>query len=287
MTARWVGLALLALVGLSVAALVVGAWRWRAATTRAIARLDAAAAPGATPSRYEPGMLAGLPAPVARYFRAVLRDGQPIPTRWRITQRGSFRMGEADDSWRPFTAVQDFRAMPPGMVWDATIRMAPGMDVAVRDAWVGGHGAMRGELLRLFPVVDARPDPALDAAALQRYLAEAVWCPTALLPVNGVRWAAIDDSTARATLTDAGVAVSLDFTFGPDGAIVRSHTGARARATARGYQPTPWGGDYADYGDELGMRVPRTAEVAWMLPAGRLPYWIGRLSRFEDLGGRR
>ena len=173
--------------------------------------------------------------------------------------------------------------MPPGMVWDAAIRAAPGCDVWVRDAYVDGLGAMRGVVLGLVPVVDARPDPALDAGALQRYLAEAVWCPTALLPVNGVRWSALDDSTARATITDAGVTVALDFRFGTDGTIVRSHTGARARATAHGYLPTPWGGSYTDYGEELGMRVPHTDEVAWTLPGGPLPYWTGRLVRFEDL----
>ena len=34
-----------------------------------------------------------------------------------------------------------------------------------------------------------------------RYLAEAVWMPSALLPSNGVAWEAVDDLHARASLT--------------------------------------------------------------------------------------
>jgi hypothetical protein len=47
-----------------------------------------------------------------------------------------------------------------------------------------------------------------------RYLAEAVWLPTALLPVNGVRWSPIDENRALATLQgDDDVSVSLEFRF--------------------------------------------------------------------------
>ncbi len=279
---RPAGIVLLLLVIGMPATLGIAAWRWRAETARVVATLDRAPATAAA-SRYRHAMTDGLPAPVVRYFEAVLREGQPVVTRWRVEQSGSFRTGAGAGSWRPFEAVQHFRALPPGMVWDARIRMGPGLEVVVRDAWSGGHGAMRGRLLALLPLVDAPPGPALDSATLQRYLAEAVWCPTALLPVNGVRWSALDDSTARATITDAGVSATLDFRFGADSLIVSSRTDARPRAVGRGYEPTPWGGVYADVQLTLGMRAPRTSEVAWTIAGRREPYWIGRLTRFEDL----
>jgi hypothetical protein len=43
-----------------------------------------------------------------------------------------------------------------------------------------------------------------------RFLAEAPWYPTTLLPGQGVRWKAIDDSTASATIQDGDTRVTLD-----------------------------------------------------------------------------
>jgi len=55
-----------------------GASRWNASTRALTARLAAASQPIA-PARYDAAReLDGLPAPVRRFFRAVLKDGQPI-----------------------------------------------------------------------------------------------------------------------------------------------------------------------------------------------------------------
>jgi hypothetical protein len=62
------------------------------------------------------------------------------------------------------------------------------MKVRVRDTYVTGQGSMQGKILSLVPVFDERGQAELNTGALQRYLAEAVWCPTALLPGEGVKW---------------------------------------------------------------------------------------------------
>jgi hypothetical protein len=78
-----------------------------------------------------------------RYFRTVLRDGQPIIQRARIAWVGEFNMGkQGADKWVPFTAVQEFLPGAPGMVWDARMAMAPGVAVRVRDSFVDGAGSM-------------------------------------------------------------------------------------------------------------------------------------------------
>jgi hypothetical protein len=95
--------------------------------------------------------------------------------------------------------------------------MAPGLSVMVRDGFVDGTGTMVASVMGLFNVVSAEGTPELAAGALHRYLAEAAWCPTSLLPSQGVKWNSIDDSTACATLSAAGTTVSLDFRFSDDG----------------------------------------------------------------------
>ncbi|HEX5819250.1 MAG TPA: DUF6544 family protein [Gemmatimonadales bacterium] len=263
---------LLALVGV----VVVAGARWRSRTAGLVGRLQAASA-GVAPAVYSSRELDGLPAPVARYFRTVLRDGQPIPRRARIEQHGTFAVKATPDGWRPFTAVQQFTAHPAGFVWDARIRMAPGLDFLVRDAFVNGRGSMYGTILGLIPVVDVHDTPDIAAGALVRFLAEAVWLPTALLPSQGVRWAPIDSTSARATLTSGGTTVSLDFHFGADGLVERIYAPARGRDVAGTSVPTPWEGRWLAYAERGGVLVPVRGEVAWILPAGPLPYWRGEI----------
>jgi hypothetical protein len=54
---------------------------------------------------------------------------------------------------------------------------------------------------------------------LARCLGEAIWFPTALLPGPDVRWEAVDDGTAQATVVDGPVSASAEFRFAPSGKI--------------------------------------------------------------------
>lgn len=135
-----------------------------------------------------------LPTPVTRYFRATLKEEQPI-IRWaRIQQVEKFRAPGKVSAWSPFEATQHFLAKQPGFVWDADLRMNGLARVRVRDAYIKGLGSMQAKIFALVPVVDAHGEEKLNTGALQRYLAEAVWFPTALLPSAGVQWLGIDNN---------------------------------------------------------------------------------------------
>jgi hypothetical protein len=67
--------------------------------------------------------------------------------------------------------------------------------------------------LSAFTVSQDGGTPEMNAGSLHRYLAEAVWYPTALLPGPNLNWTAIDSSKALATLTDHGIMVALEFRF--------------------------------------------------------------------------
>jgi hypothetical protein len=280
---RWTRVAAAAGGGMVVSAataVAVGSGLWQRAAERAAARLGAGRTVPAVETVSAEEMRA-LPEPVARYFAQVLAPGQPPIRAARVEQAGEFRTGGADAGWSPFTAVQHFSVAPPGFVWNAEIRMAPFLSVRVRDGYVGGTGEMRVRLAALLPLVDRSGGPGLNAGALQRWLAEAVWFPTALLPGRGVTWQPVDDSVARATVTDGGTRVSLDFTFSPEGEIVRAYTPARFRDVGGTDVPTPWACSYRDYRWVDGVRIPGAGEVEWILPEGRLAYWRGRVVGVE------
>jgi len=266
-------------VGLGTAAWF-GSARWNHRSSQLVEKFTGAI-PRVEAETVDFGELERLPAPVSRYFRRVLKEGQPIIRSVRVTQRGGFRVRKANDGWNTFEATQHFSAGPPGFVWDAVIHMAPLMSVRVRDAYVGGRGSMQGKLLALVPVVDAHAGKELDAGTLQRYLAEAVWFPTALLPRAGVKWSAMDGDRASATLTDSGTTVSLEFRFNEAGEITEVFSPGRYREVNGEYELTPWAGRFRSYEERGGMLIPVEAEVEWRLRDGSFPYWKGRIVEVE------
>lgn len=222
--------------------------------------------------------LTGLPAPVRRYFEFALTPGQPLVEAARLEHAGEF--AASPGRWSPFNSTEQFTTQPPGFVWDARIRMWPLVTVRVRDSYSRGEGAMLVNLAGLIPLVARRGTPELASGALMRYLAEAAWLPTALLPASGVKWEALDERSSRATLVDSGVRVSLDFHFSAQGGITRV-AGERFRdVNGRGVL-TRWEGEFSDYRRVEGMMIPHAGEVAWMLPEGRMPYWRGRIVKAQ------
>jgi len=225
-----------------------------------------------------------LPDPVLRYFRWAVQDGQPLVRIARVRQVGQFLLQPDLNGWSSFTASQLFTAQPPGFVWDAGIRMAPLVTVRVRDAYdAAGAAGMDAKIASLVTVMSQHATSELDAASLQRFLAEAVWLPTALLPSENLTWSAIDDCTAQATLADprSEKSVSLQFRFGDQGEIVEVYTPCRFREVDGQFEPTPWTGSFRAYEEHDGMMIPMEGDVAWQLPAGPLPYWKGRLVDVE------
>jgi hypothetical protein len=259
------------------AILLYGACRWEAGTRELRARLEAARVP-VQPGVVDFGELDELPDPVQRYFRTALKPGQPMVSGVRVRHSGTFNMDETRERWKPFTSDQQVITRRPGFDWNGRIMMAPALPVRVHDAYVAGEGLLRAALLGLFTVADLRGADDIAAGELMRFLAEAAWYPTALLPSQGVRWEGVDERTARATLTDGALAVSLLFRFDDNGLIDTVSAETRGRTVNGKVVPTPWQGRFWNYAQRDGMRIPLDGEVAWLPPEGGKPYWRGRIT---------
>jgi hypothetical protein len=278
---KWVGIVFAILIAACVALVVFGRMRWHRASRQLLQRLDAADQPGAVNRYREAAELAGLPPPVQRYFRATLRDGCPIVRAVDIAHAGTFNLSADAEQWKPFVSTQRVIAHRPGFLWDARIDILPGAAVHVHDAYIAGEGILRPAVLGVIALTEHRGGGEIAQGELMRFLAEAAWYPTALLPSQGVTWQAIDDRSAKALLRDDPLALELTFRFRDDGLIdsVRSET--RGRTLGNSVVPTPWEGHWSDYALHEGMRIPMTGEVAWVLPEGRKPYWRGRVTALK------
>jgi hypothetical protein len=253
-------------------ALFSGGSRWSSETARLVEKLKQSASVSETKTVSFKDF-DNLPAPVIWYFQFALKEGQPVIHTARINHSGEFSL---NDKWIPFASTQHFSAHPPAFVWDAKMQMNPLMNVRVRDGYSAGKGLMLAKVFGLITVADADSnDEHLASGALMRYLAESAWLPTALLPNENLQWSPIDNNRALATLTDAGITVSLEFKFNGTGEIVSIFSPQRFREYKGEYKPFPWSGHFWNYQERNGMRIPIEGEVEWHMPEGNAPYWRG------------
>ena len=293
----WLGGVLGLLIVTALGMRVVGANRWAALIRTQAGQLESgrvdvqSPAQGQLPSaprfdgRFHVTELEGLPAPVQRYFRAVLTDGQPIIAAATIEMAGTINMSATAALWKPFTSQQRVVTCAggarPGFLWDARVDMFPGVPAHVLDSYIAGQGQLIARLLGLFTVAHAHGGGELARGEFLRYFAEAAWYPTALLPSQGVRWQAVDDASANATLGDGPITATLLCRFNDAGLIASVHAASRGAGVGPDMLMLPWDCALSDYQPHNGMLLPMTGEAAWMRPEGRMAYFVGHVKTFS------
>jgi len=153
-----------------------------------------------------------------------------------------------------------------------------GAAVHVHDAYIAGVGILKPSVLGFYPLADLHGDGEIARGELMRYFVEMAWYPTALLPSQGVQWDAVDEHSAKATLTDGALRVTMQVTFDNAGLIESARFDARGATVGTAIVQTPWEGRWSNYQERQGMRVPLTGEAAWVPAQGRKPYWRGTIA---------
>lgn len=273
-----IGTAALGLVAAGGAATWIAARRQHGALADDIERLRSGArdAPSAAAA---PG-LDDLPAPVARYLRLAIRSSESI-REVHIAQTGTLRTDLSSDRWAPFVANHLVVPSASGFLWEARVRIAPLLHVGVRDALIDGVGSVQVSMLSAFPVSAARGGLEINSGSLHRYLAEAVWYPTALLPGPDLQWTAIDATRALATLTSHGVSVSLEFRFAAKGEVSGIFTPARWGTFGGAFKQAPWEGHFRNYREWDGFVVPSEADVGWHIDGRCRAVWRGSIAGYD------
>ena len=283
----WLGPALGGLVILVIGLRAVGAARWTTRVRRQTTQLDAGTVPThgrlPSPAHFDARELEGLPAPVQRYFRAVLTDGQPIIAAASIEMTGSMNMSATAAQWKPFTSRQRVVTHMPGFLWDARVHLFPGAPVFVGDSYIAGHGSLIAKLFGLFTVAELQGKGEIAHGEFMRYFAESPWYPTALLPSQGVQWQAVDPSSANATIVDAPITLTLLFRFDEAGLITSVQADSRGAGVGKdgAMEMLPWVCTFSAYRQQDGMQIPMTGEAARVRPEGRKTYFVGHVRKLH------
>jgi hypothetical protein len=283
---QWVGLVLVLLAVAWVGLAALGSKRWARRMAIAARSLESDQSDGTVKrpqpndtTSYDPRELEGLPAPVQRYFRAVLTNGQSIVSAVTIEMAGTINMSATGEQWKPFTSMQRVATSSTGsgsgFVWDAEISMLPGIKVHAVDSYIAGKGLVQASMLGWFTVADMSGEGEMARGEFMRYFAEMPWYPTALLPSQGVQWAAVDATSAKATIVDGSITLTLLFHFNDAGLIDSVRAEARGGMIGKEMVMRPWECGLSDYQVRDGMTVPMRGEAAWVQPDGRKTYFHG------------
>ncbi len=282
----WFGLVIGVLLIVVAALRTIGAKKWAANALKLTLRLEASRTSAevfqtTSVERYEGRELENLPAPVRRYFRAALQDGQPIVAAANLGMSGTFNMSATGEKWKPFTSQQRVTTRRPGFLWNAQIMMMPGLPVQVVDSYIAGNGLLEAAVLGLFTMADVSGGGEIARGEFMRFFAEAPWYPTALLPSQGVKWEPVDDRSANATIVDGPLTLTLMFRFNDADLIESFRAEARGSLIDNEMVMAPWEGRWSNYKRCGGMMVPLTGEVAWVRPEGPRPYFKGTVTALD------
>ena len=270
----WIALGVGVLFVAVVALVLIGNVRWASSTkVQAFALLEAARMP-APAGRYNAREINLLPPAVQRYFRAVLKDGQPLIATATFELAGTINMSTTGENWKPFTSWQRAVVHRPGFLWNGRVAMLPGFAAYVHDSYIAGEGTLHAAMLGLVTVAEGQGGGEIARGELMRYFAETAWYPTALLPSEGVRWTAVDDRSAKATLVDGSISSTLLFRFNDAGLIASVHADERGSGVGKGMVMLPWDCSVSNYQLRHGMMVPTRGEAV----KGGKPYFVGDLT---------
>jgi len=177
----------------------------------------------------------------------------------------------------PFTAEEAVAPDAAAFLWNARVSVFPGIHLRVLDSLLDARGSGQVSFMSAIRLESAAGTHQMNSGSLHRFLAEAVWYPTALLPGERLHWTAIDGTKALATLADGDTSVSLEFRFNAAGEVVGVYSPGRWGRFDGEYHQKAWEGHFSNDISVNGMLIPRYGEVGWYDDRAWRRVWEGTI----------
>ncbi|MFZ3064876.1 MAG: DUF6544 family protein [Nitrospirota bacterium] len=214
--------------------------------------------------------LSGLPEPVKRYFKHVLREKQPYISYVRLRHNGQFKTGLKKD-WIDIKGEQYYTTERPGFVWRGKTSL-----FTARDMYIEDKGRLTVSLFSLFKILDGKGEE-YNQGELLRWLGEGVWFPTNLLPSEYLQWSPINATSARLAFKYKELSLFYTVRFNEQGEITELET---KRYMSKDKLET-WVGKASDYKEINGVVIPTKIEAIWRLKTEDFSYAKFNLKNIE------
>ncbi len=195
-----------------------------------------------------------------------------------LIQDLQLKLKPEQENWSQGSAEQYFTIQPPSFNWDIETQMNPLMSAIGRDKFENGKGEMLIKLFGLIPVADVKNEEKINQAALQRYLAEIVWFPSAAMSEYLV-WEEIDEFSAKATMEYNGTKGSGIFYFDEFGQFEK-FTAMRFKSPTDS-EPTEWTVVANRTEERNGIKIPTECEAIWSLESEKWTWLKLKIKHIE------
>ena len=195
---------------------------------------------------------AGLPEPVARFYKTAFGDQVPIIKSAVITGVADLRfMGITFPTRFRFThdAGHNYRHYIESTVFGLPL-------LKVNEFYLDGHSRLE------LPVGVVENQPRTDSAANLGLWGESVWLSPLFVTDPRVRWEAIDEDTARLIVPFGDEADSFTVTFDPATGLINTMSTTRWR-DAKDETPLEWTLEVRDWQAFHGVLVPLSGSAIW------------------------
>ncbi len=193
----------------------------------------------------------GLPAPVARFYRALYGEHIPVIRSVVISGRASIRpVGPVSFPARfRFThlAGRDYRHDIEATLFGLTV-------LKIKESYIAGSS--RQEM----PWGTTENDPKANQAANLGLWAEAIWFPALFLTDSRIKWGAVDIETATLSVPFEATRETFIVRFDPETHQVRSLKAMRFKTDHK----ILWMNEVRAWDTLGGQRVPTQGTVTWM-----------------------
>ncbi len=218
--------------------------------------------------------IASLPLPVQKYFIHCQFIGKPKMTHMKATFKDvAFSLGRDKPTIRIDYVQYNGVKSPQRLAYiDSSLY---GIPFEGFDSFMEGKGAMKGRIAKGITLFDQQGE-GMDRACLVTILAESLFVPSVALQPY-IRWEAIDDTHAKATIEAYGLSCSGVFTFNDEGEMLSFTTDDRMATGMDGKnERVRWTATLADYRQKGDLLLPSTLQAVWNYPEGDLLYFDGK-----------
>jgi hypothetical protein len=211
-------------------------------------------------------MVEELPYPVKNWLEKSGVVGKPALKIVQMEQAFEIKLRPEQNDWFYADAEQYISSFPPAFVWKADMKIMHFLSTTGRDKFIDGEGEMLFKILSVFPVANDGYNPQINEAALQRFLGEIVWIPSAALE-EYINWEAIDQRSSKGTMTYKGTTGSGVFTFNEKGEL-EQFSALRYMGSGVDAKKTEWVVKVLETKEIKGIKIPVRCDATWRLDNG-------------------
>jgi hypothetical protein len=221
--------------------------------------------------------ISNLPEPVQRYFRYCGYIGKEKMTNAKfVWDDVNFKMSP-DKPWFKIKYEQYNFVSEPSRFAYIYSKMFGVIPFEGRDKFLDGKGNMIGRLAKIKTVFDVT-GAEMDVSAAVTYLSESLIVPACALQ-KYIRWEAIDQNYAKASIEYIGTKAEGIFTFNDKGEFTKFETDERYMDIGNGKtEKHRWTAVVDSYIEKNDIKIPSKMRAIWNLPEGDYEYFNGSIT---------